>query len=65
MDILDSMTPAQLRGKVQTLQSAIARAHHCLTDGRRVGDAIKILKTACPAEIKNGMGTDDSDPIRA
>lgn len=48
MDILDSMTPAQLRDKIERLESAIRRAQACLIDGRRVGDALQILKVACP-----------------
>lgn len=46
MDILDSQTPEQLRQQVQILQSAIRRAYYCLIDGRRVGDAIKVLKVS-------------------
>lgn len=48
MDILDSMTPAQMREKITQLESAIRRAHYCLTDGRRVGDAIQVLNVAFP-----------------
>jgi len=58
MDILDTMTPAQLRAKVETLTTAISRAHYCLTDGRRVGDAIKVLKMAAPIEC-NGIDPGD------
>lgn len=30
------------------LKSALARAYECLIDGRRVGDAMKVLQVAAP-----------------
>lgn len=53
MDILDSQTPQQLRDENNRLRSAMRRAHHCLVDGRRVGDAIRILKVAMPNVAEN------------
>ena len=45
---LASATPDELRAEVDRLGSAIQRARYCLEDGRRVGDAIQILKVAVP-----------------
>ncbi len=39
------------------LKSAIRRAYECLIDGRRVGDAMKVLKVAAPLEIREVVNT--------
>lgn len=57
MDILDTPTRQQLEEENDRLRSAIRRAQSCLIDGRRIGDALQVLKVACPQIILgDGLG---------
>lgn len=56
MDFLDSAIPKDARDEIMKLRDAIALARQALEDGRRVGDALKILNKAWPKKVTKPDG---------